>query len=56
MHVIQSYNIEAESILNGVIVKGDIPSSYIPAVQYSILLRSTPEKALENRQIFFKIH
>ena len=48
MNVIQSYIIRTGIILDSVIVKDEIPSSDIPAVQYSILLISTKEKAVEN--------
>ena len=49
MNVIQSYIIRTGIILDSVIVKDEIPSSDIPAVQYSILLRSMKEKAVDNR-------
>ena len=48
MNVIQSYIIRTGIILDSVIVKDEIPSSDIPAVQYSILLISTKEKSVEN--------
>ena len=37
------------------IVNDEIPSSDIPAVQYSILLRSTKETAVDNRQNLLSI-
>ena len=41
--------IETVIIFDIFIVKDDIPSSYIPVVQYSILLRAMKEKAADNR-------
>ena len=44
--------IEAGSIFDSVIVRGEIPPSDIPVVKYSILFRPTKEKAAENIYFF----
>ena len=50
INFLQSQIIEEGIIFDSVILKDEIPSSDISAVQYSVLLRSMKEKAVENGQ------
>ena len=50
MNAIQSFIVEAGRLFESVIVKDEIPSSDLPPVQYSILLRSMKDEAVQNRQ------
>ena len=51
MNIIQTYIVEASRLFNSVIVNDEIPSSDLPPVHYSILMRSMKDKAIENRRI-----
>ena len=55
MNVLQSYIIETGIIYDSLIVRYEIPSSYIPVVKYKIWLKSIKYKVVDNRRNILSI-